>query len=316
VTLPRFKPMLAVPWASPFSDPDWTFETKWDGMRAIVSWGGALSIRTRTGADATPRYPELMGLAFSESVVLDCEIVALDEAGVPSFERLQKRMHLSGVDRVARAAVETPVTLVAFDLLYRGHSVVDAPLEERRALLADLQAGPPMTMSESIDGDGLALWEAITARDIEGVVAKRLGSRYRPGTRSPDWRKIANVRDMRALVVGFTPGEGGRAGGFGALVLALDDGEAVRWVGNVGTGFTDAQVASIRSALDLMVSDRPRFHETDGLPEATWVEPMLVASIGYRDWTAAGRLRHPRFRGFTDDLSDAITWEAEGPGSG
>ena len=137
--------------------------------------------------------------------------------------------------------------------------------------------------------------------------------RYQPGLRSPDWRKIANLSFAKAVVGGFTPGEGGRRGTFGALVLGQWDGDRLRFVGSVGTGFSDRDLGAIREALDASaITDTP-FHDDPGLPGATWVEPALVASIGYRDWTSAGRLRHPRFRGFTGDPVEGITLSAEGP---
>ena len=174
---------------------------------------------------------------------------------------------------------------------------------------------PPVVIGDAVRGDGPALWEAVRERGMEGIVAKRLDSPYRPGVRSPDWRKIANVPTMRAVVGGFTPGEGGRSRTFGSLLLGLWRGDDLRWIGSVGTGFGDSELIAIRSALDKMTRPVAPFAADPDLPPATWVEPVLVASVGYREWTTAGRLRHPRFRGFTDDPAQTLTREAEGPGS-
>jgi bifunctional non-homologous end joining protein LigD len=308
--LPAYEPMLAVPAAEPFSSDDWLFEPKWDGIRAMVAWeGSAARLTGRRGVDITARYPELAGLEAPHPVVADGEIIALGPDGLPSFEALQRRMHLQDPGAEVN---RTPVTFVAFDLVHDGEPIVGLPIEERRHRLEGLDLPSGYVVSESVAGDGLALWEVVRQRDLEGIVAKRLGSPYRPGARSPDWRKIANVRYAKAVVGGFTPGEGGRSGTFGALLLGQWDGDRLRFVGAVGTGFSDRDLGEIRTALDAAASSGSPFHDDPALPAATWVEPTLVASVGYRDWTSAGRLRQPRFRGFTDDPVEAITVEAEG----
>jgi bifunctional non-homologous end joining protein LigD len=157
------------------------------------------------------------------------------------------------------------------------------------------------------------LWEFVLDRGLEGMVAKRIGSEYRPGVRSPDWRKIHNLHTVRALVGGYTPGERGRSRTFGALLLGLRDGDKLRWIGAVGTGFSDMALASIRAGLDQNRRAASPFHPDSEIPSATWVEPYLVAAVEYSAWTGAGRLRRPVFKGFTDDDPETITWEAEGP---
>jgi bifunctional non-homologous end joining protein LigD len=305
--------MLATPWPGPFDDAAWAFEAKWDGLRALVSWDGETRVNGRRGTDITLRYPELAGLAADRPFVVDGEIVTLDESGSPSFERLQQRMGLTDRRAAARAAAATPITLVVFDVLVDAVPVVTEPYAERRARLERLSLPAPVVVGETTPGHGLALWEAIRGRGLEGIVAKRVDSPYRPGLRSPDWRKIANIHTIRAVVGGFTRGEGGRAGSFGALLLGLRLNGALRWIGSVGTGFRERDLVAIRSALDEMARPGCPFEPDPELPEASWVEPLLVASVGYREWTAAGRLRHPRFRGFTEDPPHTVTWEAEGP---
>ncbi|MCB2222538.1 MAG: non-homologous end-joining DNA ligase [Actinobacteria bacterium] len=305
--------MLAVPAAAPFSDDAWLFEPKWDGVRALAAWDGtALRLFGRRGDDVTARYPELQGLTVPVPAVLDGEIIALGADGLPSFEALQRRMHRDAPgDEVAR----TPVTFVAFDLLHSGEPLTALPLEERRGRLGALTLPAGYVVSESVRGEGEALWAAVADRDLEGIVAKRLASPYRQGERSPEWRKVANVAFAKAVVGGFTPGEGGRRGTFGALLLGQWDGPALRFVGAVGTGFSDFDLREIRRALDTAVSGTCPFHDDPAPGEgAAWVHPALVASVGYRNWTQAGRLRHPRFRGFTGDPVEAITWSEEGPG--
>jgi bifunctional non-homologous end joining protein LigD len=307
--------MLAVPWAGPFVDPGWSFELKWDGVRALLFWeAGSASLIGRRGTVFTPRYPELSRVEFPRPCVLDGEIVALGGNGTPSFERLQRRMHLIDPRATSRAAAEAPVSLVVFDLLHDGRPLVDEPLTERRARLDGLDLPPPLVRSETVVGDGPALWEAVLEHRLEGIVAKRIAAPYQSGARSPDWRKIANVRQVEAVIGGYTVGEGGRSRTFGSLLLGMWDGAHLRWVGAAGTGFSDRDLGEIRAALGRMERDDAPFHPDQDLPRgSTWVEPHLVASIGYRDWTAAGRLRHPRFRGFTATPSGEVTWEREGP---
>ena len=308
---PRYLPMLATPWPGPFDDDAWAFEAKWDGIRALVTWDGAVTITGRRGDDLTGRYPELTGLGGSRPFVVDGEIVSLGRDGRPSFEMLQQRIGIADPGASRRAAGETPVTLVAFDLLFDGTPLIDLPYRERRRRLEALRL--PVPISEATVAEGTALFEAVRGRGLEGLVAKRLDSPYRPGVRSPDWRKIANLRTVRAVVGGFTAGEGGRRGTFGALVLGLWHEGTLRWIGSVGTGFRDRDLAAIRAALDEMATPHCPFSPHRDLPAATWVEPSLVASVGFREWTSAGRVRQPRFRGFTDDPVESVTWEAEGP---
>lgn len=309
--------MLATPWPAPFSDDDWWFEPKWDGIRAQLLWDGtSASLWSRRGNLITATYPELLTPEVSRPAALDGEIVAFGSDGVPSFELLQKRMNLRDEARARRAAGETPVTFVAFDLLHDGESVTFAPVEERRARLRELDLSLPFVTTEPVVGDGLSLWDAVVEKGLEGLVAKRIGSPYRPGVRSPDWRKVVHVRALRAVVIGFSPGEGGRVGTFGSLILGLWDDGRLRWVGNVGTGFSDQDLVAIRSSLDQMAADGSLVADAAAVPgPVTWVEPVLVARVGYREWTDAARLRAPRFQGFTDDAADVVTWQAEGPDS-
>ncbi len=314
MTPPLYRPMLATPWPEAFDDEAWQFEPKWDGIRALVGGDGrAVEIRGRRGDDITRRYPEIAGsLTFDRPIVIDGEIVALGDGGTPSFERLQRRIHVTDLQRARSLAEDVPVTFVAFDLLHDGDPLVDAPLSERRGRLESHRAA----VTPAVAGSGTALWAAVCELGLEGVVAKRLDSPYRPGTRSPGWRKIARIVRVRAVVGGFTPGEGGRSGTFGALLLGLWDGERLRYIGSVGTGFDEAGLRAIRSAVDSMERTDSPFHPDDLPAGSRWVGPSLVAVVGIGGWTSAGRLRQPRFLGFSSDPHDAATWQAEGPGAG
>lgn len=311
---PRIEPMLATPWKQAFDDPQWVFEPKWDGVRGVVTVDGdVVTITSRRGNEVAARYPELTALRHERPLVLDGEVVAFDADGAPSFERLQGRMNRSAPGETLQM---TPVQFVVFDVLWDGDDLRGWPLEDRRTRLETLPLDPPYVLTPSVAEHGTDLWVAVVERGIEGVVAKRLGSTYRSGVRSADWRKIANVIQTRAVVGGFTPGDGNRSGGFGALLLGLFDGPKLRWIGAVGTGFSHADVAAIRSALDEIRRDESPFFDDPLLPrDAVFVEPDLVAAIGFRDWTSAGRLRHPRFLGFLAEAADEITWQAEGPGT-
>jgi bifunctional non-homologous end joining protein LigD len=304
--------MLASAWPEPFIDADWVFELKWDGIRGVVTAGPgrSVSIRSRAGNDLTDRYPELAGYDPERTVVLDGEIVALDTDGRPSFEVLQQRMGRVGHD----ATRVVPVSFVAFDLLYEDAELIGEPWIERRRRLEALEMPAPFIVSSTVLEDPTALWEFVERRGIEGIVAKRTAAAYRPGVRSPDWRKIARFHRVRAVIGGYLPGEGGRSGGLGSLLLGLWVGNTLRWIGAVGSGFATRDLVAIQSALDEMRVEESPFSDTTGIPRrAVWVEPQLVALVQFKEFTSAGRLRGPSFKGFTDDDVRSITWEREGP---
>jgi bifunctional non-homologous end joining protein LigD len=313
--IPRYEPMLATAWAAPFSAPGWWFELKWDGVRTLAySQHRQVRLRSRRDRDVTVTYPEVASLRLPEGVVIDGEIVAFDESGRPSFELLQQRMNLSHRAQVAEVARTVPVSYVVFDLLYAGADVTRQPLAERRARLADLELGAPAVVTDIVDREGEALFAAVVARGLEGMVAKRIDSLYQPGRRSSDWRKIANRRLIRAVVGGYLQGEGARGDTFGSLLIGLWDGPSLRWIGAVGSGFDDKELVSIRAALDELTRPDPPFTDVSQvMGRPSWVEPGLVVSIEYKEWTAAGRLRAPVWKGVLGDPCEEITWEAEGP---
>ncbi|SNS20507.1 bifunctional non-homologous end joining protein LigD [Geodermatophilus pulveris] len=309
---PPVVPMLATPGGLPpvAQDGEWGYEFKWDGVRAVaVVAGGGLTLRARSGTDVTDRYPELVqlppALAGHEAVV-DGEVVALDARGRPDFRALQGRMHRTGPE-VARMAAAAPVTYLVFDLLaWDGQDLLARPYAQRRERLEALGvAGGRWVPTPWFRGGGAAVLAASRDNGLEGVVAKRLDSPYRPGVRGPDWRKVKNVRTQAVVVGGWRPGQGRRAGGVGSLLVGVhDDAGRLVYAGHVGTGFTAAALHELRP---LLTGRRtPPF--TDALPrgvtrDAHWAEPELVGEVAFAGWTADGRMRHPSWRGLRDDLT-------------
>lgn len=295
--------------ASGVAGDDWVHEFKWDGVRALVaSDGQRVQLRSRQGNDVTAGYPELAALAdvLPAGTVVDGEVVAFDPDGVPSFPLLQRRMHVRDPGRVALLAREVPVRFLAFDLLVdRGEPVVDEPWTRRRERLEALGlTGPSWATPPVADDLDLALRTA-AARGLEGVVSKRRSSRYRPGERSPDWRKRRLVREQELVVGGFRHGHGHRSGGFGALLVGTWDGtdphRPLGYAGGVGSGFTDREAARVQARLEALVTDRCPFLDPPRDRDVTWVRPELVVQVRYREWTPEGRLRQPSYRGERTD---------------
>jgi bifunctional non-homologous end joining protein LigD len=249
--------MKAVSGEMPFaSETGWAYEIKWDGMRVIGRCaGGAATFTTGNGLDATGRFPELAGLAeaIGCDAIVDGEVVAMDEAGRPSFGRLQQRMHLAAAAEVRRRMIDVPVQLALFDLLWLdGNELCPLPWHERRPILERLIEATPTWRVPAAHDDGPALLEFADDHGLEGVMAKRTDSPYLPGRRSPAWRKIKVRRQQELVVGGWWPGEKGRAGRLGSLIVGVHDpsspGNPLRFAGKVGTGFTDRERdASVRS---------------------------------------------------------------------
>src|SRR5437588_2139909 len=252
----RIVPMLARSSAKlPPDQARWSFEVKWDGVRAIAyAQPGRLRLESRNLNEITAAYPEVRGILDDlgmREAVLDGEIVAFDDAGKPSFERLQRRMHVSSPSAVRRLQSSMPVVYAIFDLLYLdGHSLMELPYTERRARLEELDLqGRAWRVPPVFAGEGGRLLEATGAQGIEGVVAKRLDSRYEPGRRSGAWLKIKHTRRQELVIAGWLPGEGRRAERIGALLLGHHrDGQLV-YAGRVGTGFTEATLERLSGRL-------------------------------------------------------------------
>lgn len=304
--------MLATPGELPVDrdSPGWGYEFKWDGVRGVaVTCGGRLGLTSRTGREITARYPELGRLPdvlARHDAVLDGEIVALDEQGRPDFGALQGRIHRSGPE-VARHAGHRPVTYLVFDLLaWSGESLLSVPYEERRARLDELDvASGRWSPTPWFRGGGEQVRAASLDNGLEGVVAKRLSSVYRPGRRSPDWLKVKNIVTQSVVVGGWRPGQGRRAGGIGSLLVGVPDAEGgLVYAGHVGTGFTETALQQVEQ---LLVPRRePPFEmplPTEATRDARWAEPLLVGEVAFTAWTSDRLLRHPSWRGLREDLS-------------
>jgi bifunctional non-homologous end joining protein LigD len=307
-------PMLAKLSTLPPDDERWGYEIKWDGVRAVayVDETGATRLESRNLNDVTRQYPEAaaVGSAFARgrSAVLDGEVVAFDEHGRPSFERLQGRMHLTGAAAIDARTRSNPIAYCVFDILYvDGRSLMRLPYTERRAILeAEDLNGPSWRTPAYHAGEGAALLEASAKNGLEGIVAKRLDSPYEPGRRTGTWLKVKNTRCQELVIGGWVPGEGRRQGRIGALLMGYYDHDhtppELRFAGKVGTGF-DARELDM---LENLLSTRRRATTPFSGPKqpgkgALYVEPDLVAENEFNEWTKQNTLRHPSYKGLRED---------------
>ena len=317
----RLVPMLATPGELPRDQKRWAFEVKWDGIRAILySQPGRMRIEGRRLTDITAKYPELRPLGRelgSSDAILDGEIVAFGEDGRPSFERLQRRMHLTGESRIKRQSKAIPATYLIFDLLYiDGHSLMDHPYEERRARLDELELdGPAWRTPDAHPGRGKELLKATAEQGLEGVVAKRLDSIYEPGRRSGAWVKIKNKRRQELVIGGWIPGEGKRESRIGALLVGYHDPEGnLRYGGRVGTGFKERDLDYLEERLAPLRRKTSPFRGGPKPPRgAIYVTPELVCEVEFTEWTGEMILRHPAYKGLCDiDPAEVVLGESEG----
>jgi bifunctional non-homologous end joining protein LigD len=305
----KIEPMLAITADEPFDSPQFIYEAKWDGVRTLAFVdGGEVRLQTRNLLDCTKQYPEAHGAAEALTggyqAILDGEVVAFDEKGVPSFQRLQPRMHQRDESAVSRLRKSVPVVYEVFDLLYLdGEDLTGKPLRERRQRLeAALEPMGAIRLSEGFPGTGKALFKAVQEQGLEGIVAKRLDAPYVSG-RSAAWVKIKAFKTMDCVVGGWTEGQGGRHGTLGALVIGIyKDGSLVP-VGHVGSGFDD------RTLRDLLVTLKE--HQSPSSPfavaprlnaPATWCFPDLVCEVRYVELTRDGTLRSPTYLGLRLDV--------------
>jgi bifunctional non-homologous end joining protein LigD len=311
----QLRPMLATAGDLPSDDRGWAYEMKWDGVRAIaLVEDGELRLWSRSGRDVTGSYPELgpLGSAVAaDRAVLDGEIVAFAGGQWPSFEALQQRINVSHPAQIARLAAEIPVSYLAFDLLcLDGQSLLDVPYSQRRARLDALglsgrywQTPPSFT-----DVSGRELLAVSRQQGLEGVVAKRLTSRYDPGKRSPAWRKIKVVLRQEAVIGGWKPGAGGRAGQIGSLLIGLQGPDGLAYAGHVGTGFTQPALAMLGERLFPLRRDASPFAAPvppEHARAAIWAEPRLVIEVAFGSWTSAGVMRAASYKGLRTDKDPA-----------
>jgi bifunctional non-homologous end joining protein LigD len=305
-------PMLARLSKLPASEGSRAVEVKWDGVRAIAYCRpGRLVLQSRNLRDITAQYPEVRGISRqlgAREAVLDGELVVFDDEGRPSFERLQQRIHQTAPSTVRRRMVSHPVTYAIFDLLYLdGRDLMGEPYGRRRELLEELELqGPSWQTPRYSTGHAKELLEASRERGLEGIVLKRLESRYMPGKRSDAWLKVKNTGRQEFVIGGWQAGEGRRRGRIGSLLVGYfepdGDGGALRYGGKVGTGFSEQALDSLRARLRPLERKSNPFVGRKGPRKGVhYVEPELVAEIELRELTADGMVRHGVFKGLRED---------------
>jgi bifunctional non-homologous end joining protein LigD len=310
------RPMKATSAEHPPVGDDWAHEVKWDGMRVLARLaGGTVTLMSTNGLDATTRFPELAGLAEACGcdAVLDGEVVAFDAEGRPDFGLMQHRMHVATAHEAARRAVDVPVSLALFDVLWLdGNDTTAVPWRRRRALLEDLVEPAAAWRVPAVHDDGPTLLAVARERRLEGIVSKQVDSLYLPGKRTTQWRKVKVRCEQEFVVGGWWPGEGNRTGGLGSLLVGVYDpdapGRPLRFAGKVGTGFSAAVLADYERLLAPLATDRCPF---DPPPPAAlarrahWVRPEVVIQVQFGEWTADGVLRHPSHVGRRIDKDPA-----------
>ena len=290
--------MLATLVDAPFDDPEWAFEIKWDGYRAIAEIGRKEKrLYSRNGVSFATDYPDIFEALddVKSPAVIDGEIVALDSRGRPRFQLLQKY----------KDNPEIPLLYCVFDLLVLdGRDVRKRPFSERKALLRKLLPRGARTLirySEHSTRAGKRVFREAAKKDLEGIVAKRLSSGYHSGVRTRDWLKIRHQQGQEAVICGFTEPKGQRSH-FGALLLGVYENGRLRYAGNAGTGFSEKTLALLMSKMKRLVTKRSPLGElTDIKGPVTWVRPALVANVKFSEWTDEGRMRHPVFLGLRED---------------
>jgi bifunctional non-homologous end joining protein LigD len=288
-------PMKAAIGNLPPDDENWAYEIKYDGYRTLAFVDGAQTrLQSSNLLDVTAKYPELREFAGSvnaQSAIVDGELVVLDSQGRPSFELMQQHA--------------TQVAFYVFDVLsIDGHDTIALPYEQRRDLLSGLiEAGSNWMVPVHRVGDGAALVDATVERGLEGVMAKRLGSTYLPGKRTPNWRKVKNRYKVEVVIGGYTPGTGNRESTFGALLVGVPDPKGLKFAGGVGTGFNQRTLKELMARLKSLRTDACPFSQ---LPpreysrHAIWVRPELRATVEITEFTNEGYVRHSSFTGLIE----------------
>ncbi len=310
---PTASPMLATLIDKPFSDEAWLFELKWDGVRAFVSLEhGATLVRSRTRKDISSRYPELLEAGeqlrdrgeFAGRALLDGEIVVFDANGHASFSLLQRRINLTDPIHIQEARKSAPVTFIAFDLLYLdGYSLLGVPLTERKRLLRALIPDdlPGLRFSEHLQGDGQHLFALAQRRRLEGIVGKRVDSRYQPG-RGTLWLKCKTIPRQEVVIAGYTDPEGTRSG-FGSLLIAVYDPVTRQFqlAGQIGTGMDAETRAKLLHRFSASTEPTAQGRLAHLVQPVHWVKPQVVIEVKFAGWTREGRLRQPVYRGLRPD---------------
>lgn len=309
------RPMLATLVDRPFSDPDWLFETKWDGVRTIcfIRKGRARFV-SRSQLEMTGQYPELASIPSyikANDAILDGEIVALDKEGVSRFQLLQPRLGRKNVREIERLAAQSRLAVYLFDLLYLdGLELTKCNLLDRKNLLERiLKPSNKVRYSEHIIGEGEILFREVAKIPLEGIVAKRIKSAY-VQRRTPDWLKIKTIRESEVVIGGFTEPRKSRTH-FGALVVGQYQGRDLHYVAHVGGGFNLESLKQLYAVMRLLRTRQCPFVEKPVTNEPVqWVAPKLVVQVKFSEWTADNRMRHPVFLGLREDKKpDACVFE-------
>jgi bifunctional non-homologous end joining protein LigD len=310
----KVRPMLATPGALPSSDDGWAYEIKWDGVRAITFVdGGRIRMQSRNDKELLPSFPEFRDLgAFmgTRQCIFDGEIVVLGEDGKPDFGRLQHRLHLANPNAAKNQSASSPASYVIFDVLHLdGHPLFSLSYDERREQLEGLHlSGPSFTTADSFrDAKGSDILRATKEASLEGVIAKRRNSPYVQGARSDAWIKVKNVRMQEVVIGGWTEGGGSREGSMGALLLGIPSTGGLRYVGKVGTGFSAEDRRTLLELFRGAAAKKSPFVPLSDVkePAAHFVRPLYVGEVRFSEWTKAGHLRHPSWRGLRDDKEAA-----------
>lgn len=303
-----FTPMLASLHDRPFDDASWLFEFKWDGYRAIAETGKSNRLYSRNGLSFSQLY-EPVAQALEQirtPAILDGEIVVFNSKGKPDFQALQQYG-----DRK-----NPTIHYFVFDCVsINGKSIAHLPLVERKQLAKKLIAdsGPVIQFSDHVESEGKALFEQSVSMDLEGIIAKRKDSLYHSGRRSKDWLKIKNHNTQEAIITGYTAPRGSRKH-FGALLLAINGADGLRYIGHTGTGFTDQTLTDVYKKMQPLKIDKSPF--ASKIPvnsKVTWIKPQLVCNVKFTEITQDGILRHPVFQGLRIDKSASETTSIDKP---
>lgn len=290
--------------SDPFDSDEFLFEIKWDGIRALAFFDrGEARLQGRKLTDRSSRYPEIIaGLhRLPGAGILDGEIVVLDAQGRPDFQRVLMRDQTHDPKAALIKSRKHPAAYMAFDLVARDRELLcDLPLLERKRRLSELlkNAPPPIVESTYVLGKGLAFFQEAARLGLEGVMAKRIESRYLPGERTRDWLKLKVRREIDAVLVALIRERGTKR--VKSLVLGGYRGGQLVWIGNVGSGLDETTLSGLASQLERLKGERPEGFAAEAPGEIDWLQPRLVVRASYSELTHEGRLRHPVFVGFVD----------------
>jgi DNA ligase D-like protein (predicted ligase)/DNA ligase D-like protein (predicted 3'-phosphoesterase) len=303
------EPMLARPADKPPDSADYLYEVKWDGLRALISLDeGEIRIRGRNGTDFTKQFPELLipEQAFrATSALFDGEIVCLEADGRPVFRNVIHRMQQKTEAAIERARAKYPAVCYVFDCLYLdGRSIANEPLTRRREWLEDAIKRDSAYRVSGVEEDGPAFFEAVKQMGLEGIIAKQRDSTYQPGKRSDSWLKIKTRQTVECIIVGYTRGKGDRTASFGALHLARENADGLKYVGKAGTGFDEESLKAVAGELKkLKTIQRPVEEKPLDDARSVWVESKLICEVQFASWTKDGMLREPVFARLRPDLT-------------